>query len=152
MSCYIDECISNSCVGIYVAIGCDIQNQKLEVYEEMIVLFAYQRLEIRDIDGYGIHTDRNACLPNLDFWFLSFLQGAPCSFAVTSSNPSQAASLLDPGPSQKWIVDNGNGCLSAPLHGSWMMVWKKVRLASRRDCRWNLCFCQTHKTNNLISQ
>ena len=64
MSCYIDECISNSCVGMYVAIGCDIQNQKLEVYEEMIVLFPYQGLEIRDIEKYGRHTDRNPELSN----------------------------------------------------------------------------------------
>ena len=46
---------------MYVAIGCDIQNQKLEVYEEMIVLFAnYQRLEIRDI-GWIRETYRPKC-------------------------------------------------------------------------------------------
>jgi len=49
---------------MYVAIGCDIQNQKLEVYEEMIVLFPYQGLEIRDIEKYGRHTDRNPELSN----------------------------------------------------------------------------------------
>ena len=59
MSCYIDECISNSCVGMFVAIGCDIQNQKLEKFMKMIILLPTTKgwKSVTSVDTGDIQTE-----------------------------------------------------------------------------------------------